>query len=148
MARLKSTPGTKTSRVKANKEQAENSAVPEVNHVAATEAEIAPVVTKQVSETSAESAAKAGHSGSNGGSEANRNSESNGGSEPRKFELMKAETAKTDSRKNLVPINLEDEIRRRAYEIYEQRGASSGNEADDWFTAEREVRQRYRQQSA
>ena len=61
---------------------------------------------------------------------------------------MKPETVKTDSRKNLVPINLEDEIRRRAYEIYEQRDAASGDEADDWFRAEREVRQRYRQQSA
>ncbi len=148
MARLKSSSGTKTSRPKANKEQVENPGLPEVNRVAATEAEIAPVVKAQVSETSAESIAKSQHLGPNGGSDSNRNSESNGNSELRKFELMKPETAKTDSRKNLVPINLEDEIRRRAYEIYEQRGASSGNEADDWFTAEREVRQRYRQQSA
>ncbi|MFY9744498.1 MAG: DUF2934 domain-containing protein [Candidatus Sulfotelmatobacter sp.] len=148
MARLKFTPGTKTSRPKANKEQAENPVVPEVNPVAATEAEIAPVVTAQVSQTSAASGAKGEHSGSNGGPEANRNSESNGNSELRKFELMKPETVKTDSRKNLVPINLEDEIRRRAYEIYEQRDAASGDEADDWFRAEREVRQRYRQQSA
>jgi len=64
-------------------------------------------------------------------------------SEPRKMEVVK-----TDSRKNLVPINLEDEIRRRAYELYQQRGSASGNEADDWLAAEREVRQRYRQQSA
>jgi Protein of unknown function (DUF2934) len=49
---------------------------------------------------------------------------------------------------NLVPINLEDEIRRRAYELYQQRGPASGSEAEDWLTAEREVRQRYRQQSA
>jgi len=63
--------------------------------------------------------------------------------EPRKMEVVKP-----DSRKNLVPINLEDEIRRRAYELYQQRGPASGNEADDWLAAEREVRQRYRQQSA
>ena len=64
-------------------------------------------------------------------------------SEGRKFEVMKS-----DSRKNLFPINLEDEIRRRAYELYQQRGSGSGNEAEDWFSAEREIRQRYHQQSA
>jgi hypothetical protein len=55
---------------------------------------------------------------------------------------------KNESRRNLVPINLDDEIRQRAYELYEQRGAVGGNEADDWFNAEREVRERYHQQSA
>jgi len=63
--------------------------------------------------------------------------------EPRKLEVMKNET-----RKNVVPINLEDEIRQRAFELYKQRGSGSGSEAEDWLTAEREVRQRYRQQSA
>jgi hypothetical protein len=58
------------------------------------------------------------------------------------------EVRKTDPRKNVVPINLEDEIRRRAYELYQQREPGVGSEADDWFTAEREVMQRYRQQSA
>jgi len=61
----------------------------------------------------------------------------------RKFEVMK-----TEARKNVVPINLEDEIRRRAYELYQQRGSTAGSEAEDWLNAEREVRQRYRQQSA
>jgi Protein of unknown function (DUF2934) len=69
--------------------------------------------------------------------------ESKPGAENRKFEVVKGET-----RKNVVPINLEDEIRRRAYELYEERGARAGSEAEDWFNAEREVRQRYRQQSA
>jgi hypothetical protein len=58
------------------------------------------------------------------------------------------EVRKPDIRKNVIPINLEDEIRRRAYELYQQRGPGAGNEADDWFTAEREVMQRYRQHSA
>jgi hypothetical protein len=62
--------------------------------------------------------------------------------EPRKLEVVKNE-----SRKNLFPINLEDEIRQRAFEIYQQRG-SGGSEAEDWLAAEREVLQRYRQQSA
>jgi len=55
---------------------------------------------------------------------------------------------KSDSRPHVVPINLEDEIRRRAYELAEQRGFSGGHETDDWLKAEREVLQRYRQQSA
>jgi Protein of unknown function (DUF2934) len=58
------------------------------------------------------------------------------------------EVRKPDIRKNVVPINLEDEIRRRAYELYQQRGPGAGNAADDWFTAEHEVMQRYRQHSA
>jgi hypothetical protein len=44
---------------------------------------------------------------------------------------------------NLVSINLEDEIRRRAYEIYLERGSSPGGEHEDWTAAEREVRERY-----
>jgi Protein of unknown function (DUF2934) len=68
--------------------------------------------------------------------------------EPRKLEVMKTEVMKTEPRKNVVPIKLEDEIRRRAYELYLQRGTGSGSEAEDWLAAEREIRQRYRQQSA
>jgi hypothetical protein len=63
--------------------------------------------------------------------------------ETRKFELHK-----TEPRKNVIPINMEDEIRRRAYEIFQQRGQASGGEAEDWLAAEREVMQRYRQQRA
>jgi len=68
--------------------------------------------------------------------------------ETRKFEIKKSEPRKSEARKNVVPINLEDEIRRRAYELYQQRGNASGSEAEDWLSAEREVRQRYHQQSA
>jgi hypothetical protein len=63
--------------------------------------------------------------------------------EPRRLEVMKNEP-----RKNVVPINLEDEIRRRAYELYLQRGNSPGSEAGDWLAAEDEIRQRYHQKSA
>ena len=64
--------------------------------------------------------------------------------EPRKLEMVK-----TEPRKNVVvPIKLEDEIRRRAYEIYVQRGSVPGSEAEDWLTAEREVRQRYQKQQS
>ncbi len=57
----------------------------------------------------------------------------------------KFEVVKTESRR-LVPINMEDEVRRRAYELYQQRGAVSGHESEDWLAAEREVQQRYHQQ--
>lgn len=80
-------------------------------------------------------------------------SESNGNGSPAKKAIGRKTTAKpeivrTDSRANLVPINLEDEIRRLAYLLSERRGFEPGHEADDWFTAEREVRQRYHQHSA
>jgi hypothetical protein len=50
-----------------------------------------------------------------------------------------------EGKRVVVPINLDDEIRRRAYEIYEQRGCSPGNEHEDWLQAEREVLARYQQ---
>ena len=33
----------------------------------------------------------------------------------------------------------EDEIRRRAYEIYVERGGTPGHELDDWIRSEREL---------
>ncbi len=60
----------------------------------------------------------------------------------------KADGKKSDSRGTVVPINLEDEIRRRAYELAEERGFQGGSETEDWLRAEREVLQRYRQHSA
>jgi Protein of unknown function (DUF2934) len=66
---------------------------------------------------------------------------------PRNRKSKTAETtavqALPETRKNLVPINLEEEIRRRAYEIFVERGSTPGNESEDWLTAEREVRSRY-----
>jgi len=61
-------------------------------------------------------------------------------------EIRKFELHKTEPRKNVVPINIEEEIRRRAYELFQQRGSGSGSEANDWLMAEHEVMQRYRQQ--
>ena len=37
---------------------------------------------------------------------------------------------------------LQDEIRRRAYELYEQRGSNKGHEVSDWLQAESEVTQK------
>lgn len=47
-----------------------------------------------------------------------------------------------------IPINVEEEIRRRAYELYVQRGCTPGQDHSDWVEAEREVMARYTQQSA
>lgn len=35
----------------------------------------------------------------------------------------------------------EDEIRRRAYELYQSRGEEEGSDTDDWLAAERELRE-------
>lgn len=37
---------------------------------------------------------------------------------------------------------LQDQIRRRAYELYEQRGSNHGHEVSDWLQAESEVAQK------
>ena len=42
---------------------------------------------------------------------------------------------------------LEPEIRVRAYELYEQRGCTPGQESEDWLAAEREVLARHSQQT-
>lgn len=39
--------------------------------------------------------------------------------------------------------NLDEEIRRRAYELYLQRNGAAGDPNGDWFIAEREVRSRH-----
>ena len=40
------------------------------------------------------------------------------------------------------PAAVEEDIARRAYELYEQRGGEDGHAWDDWFQAERELRLR------
>jgi hypothetical protein len=35
--------------------------------------------------------------------------------------------------------NLEEEVRRRAYELYERRGREDGHDLDDWLRAEAEI---------
>ena len=36
----------------------------------------------------------------------------------------------------------DEQIRQRAYELYQERGGADGNEVDDWVRAEREIRER------
>jgi len=66
-------------------------------------------------------------------------------------EVKEPRKALTEVRRTVVPINLEEEIRRRAYQLYEERGCTPGHENDDWLVAEREILTRYtthRQHSA
>ena len=58
---------------------------------------------------------------------------------PKPFEL----------KKNTSTANLDEEIRIRAYQLYEERGYTPGHEAEDWLVAEREILSRHdHQQSA
>lgn len=163
MPRSKSIPGSKPSRAKANKSQidpvATNDPSVDSTPVSRTEGLLEEQVTvRGAAPTAAKTQAEAiqpetrvhvAASSGNGTAESRDLSELRGPGDTRKpEESRRFEVVKTESRKNVLPINLEDEIRRRAYELYEQRGAGAGSEADDWFAAEREVRQRYRQQSA
>jgi Protein of unknown function (DUF2934) len=38
------------------------------------------------------------------------------------------------------PPNVDEEIRRRAYELFEARGGEDGHELEDWLRAEEEIR--------
>ena len=45
---------------------------------------------------------------------------------------------KSDEPSVLIPI--EQQIQKRAYELYEQRGRTDGHELDDWLQAECEIK--------
>jgi hypothetical protein len=51
-------------------------------------------------------------------------------------------------KKNSASVDIEAEIRRRAYELYQERGGTPGHEDEDWLVAEREVLARYNQQQS
>jgi hypothetical protein len=38
-----------------------------------------------------------------------------------------------------APLDLREQVRRRAFELYEQRGREEGHELDDWLQAESEI---------
>jgi len=51
-----------------------------------------------------------------------------------------AQDPNTDKPSNIVTDpNREEEIRRRAYALYEQRGREDGHDVDDWLRAEVEL---------
>jgi len=51
-----------------------------------------------------------------------------------------------EEKKKAGSTDVESEIRRRAYELYEQRGYTEGYEKEDWLVAEREIMARYNNQ--
>ena len=51
----------------------------------------------------------------------------------------KSKSRKPRSPKPAQPNDIEESIRRRAYELYEQRGRIEGFALDDWLQAEGEV---------
>ena len=57
-----------------------------------------------------------------------------------------AEARKHDSAHH--PSGVYDEIRRRAYELYEERGRQHGFHHDDWTRAEREVLSRFEREKS
>jgi len=94
---------------------------PEATSVAPVEAAVAPVA-----------------SGENGKSQAKSTFKSE----------SRPEIVKPAARPSVVPFSLEEEIRRRAFELYTRRGATSGSETDDWLVAEREILDRYQEHRA
>ena len=60
---------------------------------------------------------------------------------------MKREQERSKPTRN-IPINLQEEIRLRAFEIYQERGMGDGFELEDWLQAETEVLDGQRTQRA
>ncbi len=54
----------------------------------------------------------------------------------------KAATTKAAIEIRVAPINIEEQIRYRAYELYVERGGTHGMDQEDWFRAETELRKR------
>ncbi|MGE5056165.1 MAG: DUF2934 domain-containing protein [Acidobacteriota bacterium] len=50
------------------------------------------------------------------------------------------EVARTKLAATAETPNIEEEIRRRAYELFEARGGEDGHEFEDWLRAEEEIR--------
>lgn len=48
----------------------------------------------------------------------------------------------TEAETNDSSVDLVDQVRCRAYELYQERGKEDGHEVDDWLRAELEVTQR------
>jgi Protein of unknown function (DUF2934) len=54
---------------------------------------------------------------------------------------MHKPTMKTipESSRTVAPEDRQEEIRRRAYELYEERGRADGHDVEDWLRAEAEI---------
>ena len=47
-----------------------------------------------------------------------------------------------------IQPSIEEQIRQRAYELYEERGRHHGFEQEDWSRAETEIRNKYQQEKS
>jgi hypothetical protein len=59
-------------------------------------------------------------------------------SPPRRYSLM-SPNPPIPLRPNLTDAEIEEQIRQRAYELYQGRGGADGNATDDWLQAREEV---------
>jgi hypothetical protein len=64
-------------------------------------------------------------------------------SEPRSKPTPVTKFKAVEDTRTDTPVDFEAEIRRRAYELYQERGCVAGHEREDWLIAEREVMSRY-----
>lgn len=63
-------------------------------------------------------------------------------SKPMRSEITEPQVTSIQTEKGEASIRnslLDDQIRRRAYEIYLERGEQPGHDLEDWFQAEREL---------
>jgi hypothetical protein len=52
-------------------------------------------------------------------------------------------TLSTGTRASESPADIQEQVRRRAFELYEQRGSKDGHDLDDWLQAESELAPQY-----
>jgi Protein of unknown function (DUF2934) len=72
----------------------------------------------------------------------------NGGTSRKQVATMPA-PGPVEVKRSAPSTNLEEQIRIRAYQLYEERGYTPGHENEDWLVAEREILTRHDgQQSA
>ena len=64
-----------------------------------------------------------------------------------KLTAKKTTTKTTSANSEESAVDLEEQISRRAYELYERRGREAGHEVEDWLQAEAELAERRRSQS-
>ncbi|HJY92648.1 MAG TPA: DUF2934 domain-containing protein [Candidatus Acidoferrum sp.] len=51
-------------------------------------------------------------------------------------------TLPTETRATESPVDIQEQVRRRAFDLYEQRGREDGHDLDDWLQAESELVQK------
>jgi len=51
-------------------------------------------------------------------------------------------TLPTETRAAESPVDIQEQVRRRAFDLYEQRGREDGHDLDDWLQAESELIQK------